>query len=105
MDSVIQGETNLETALAGILPHQKEFIQCDKKFASYIGGFGSGKTVAGCCSLILQGRQVENGLFLVGRYHYPELIDSTRRTFLQLFPPGGLSDTRQSSEGNAKSVS
>lgn len=92
MQSIIQGEVDFPTALAGILPHQKKFIESASKFTAYIGGFGSGKTVAGCLAMILLGRQIPNGLFLVGRYHYPELVDSTRRTFLELFPQEWVAD-------------
>lgn len=86
MQGIIQGEVNFETALARILPKQKDFISAVEKYVAYVGGFGSGKTVAGCLAMILIGQAIPNSLILVSRLNYPALKDTTRRTFLELFP-------------------
>lgn len=86
MQGILTGEVDFEGALTKILPKQKEFISSTEKFAAYIGGFGSGKTVAGCLSMILLGQQIPNSLILIARLNYPALRDTTRRTFLELFP-------------------
>jgi len=65
---------------------QAEFVLSDKKFSCFSGGFGNGKTTAGCLrGLILSGYPGNFGL--VGRLTYPELRDTTRKSFFELCPP------------------
>ena len=67
-------------------PKQAEFITSTSKFSCFSGGFGSGKTVAGCLrSLLLS--QAPGNFGLVGRLTYPELRDTTRKTFFEICPP------------------
>lgn len=67
-------------------PKQTEFITANEKFACFSGGFGSGKTYAGCLrSLLLS--QYPNNFGLIGRNTYVELRDTTRRTFFDICPP------------------
>lgn len=90
MQGIIQGEVTFEEALARVLPKQKDFISAVQKYVAYVGGFGSGKTVAGCLAMILIGQAIPNSLILVSRLNYPALKDTTRRTFLELFPEDWL---------------
>lgn len=86
MQGILQGEVGFEEALTKLLPRQKDFIFSPEKFTAYIGGVGSGKTIAGCLSMIMLGQAIPNSLWLVGRLNYPALRDTTRRSFLELFP-------------------
>ncbi|MGW8289551.1 MAG: hypothetical protein ACWGNP_04695, partial [Candidatus Bathyarchaeia archaeon] len=65
---------------------QADFILATQKFSCFSGGFGNGKTYAGCLkSLMLS--QFPGNFGLVGRLTYPELRDTTRRSFFELCPP------------------
>jgi len=80
--------TNEEKQRFQITPtkEQSAFITSDKKFSCYSGGFGNGKTWAGCLrALVLSG--LPNNFGLIGRLTYPELRDTTRREFFNLCPP------------------
>lgn len=70
-----------------LLPTQKDFLLDPAQYSLYSGGFGSGKTVA----LVLRGlllSQIMPGNFgLIGRLTYPELRDTTQKTFFEFCPP------------------
>lgn len=80
--------------LGGDKPHfritptdkQVDFITSDKKFTCYSGGFGNGKTFGGCLRGMILSQQ-PNNFGLVGRLTYPELRDTTRRSFFEVCPP------------------
>ncbi len=65
---------------------QSEFIFSTNKFSCFSGGFGNGKTTAGCLKAILLSQFPKN-FGLIGRLTYPELRDTTQRTFFELCPP------------------
>lgn len=65
---------------------QEPFVFASERFACYSGAFGAGKTMAGCLrGMILSTRPGNFGL--IGRLTYPELRDSTRRTFFEVCLP------------------
>lgn len=67
-------------------PKQSEFITSAARYSCFSGGFGSGKTVAGCLrSLLLS--QFPGNFGLIGRLTYPELRDTTRKSFFEICPP------------------
>lgn len=67
-------------------PKQMEFITSTARYSCFSGGFGSGKTMAGCLrSLLLSQAPGNHGL--IGRLTYPELRDTTRKTFFEICPP------------------
>ena len=66
---------------------QMEFLKDPTRFLCYSGGFGSGKTVAGCLRALLLSQLMPGNFGLVGRLTYPELRDTTRRSFFELCPP------------------
>src|SRR3990167_3119417 len=66
-------------------PQQAQFITSTAKFTCFSGGFGAGKTSAGCLRALLLS-QFPNNFGLIGRNTYPELRDTTRRTFFELCP-------------------
>jgi PBSX family phage terminase large subunit len=67
-------------------PKQTEFVLSTAKFSCFSGGFGNGKTTAGCLKALMLS-QFPGNLGLVGRLTYPELRDTTRRAFFDLCPP------------------
>jgi len=68
-------------------PKQAEFITTDVKFSCYSGGYGNGKTTAGCLRSLLLSSGMPNNFGLIGRLTYPTLRDTTRRSFFELCPP------------------
>lgn len=65
---------------------QATFIANDARYSCMSGGFGSGKSFAGCLrSLLLS--QFPKNRGLIGRLTYPELRDTTRKTFFEVCPP------------------
>ena len=69
------------------LPKQSQFIFDNHKFACFAGGFGCGKTLAGCVKSLVLSQLMPNNFGLIGRLTYPELRDTTRRTFFEYCPP------------------
>jgi phage terminase large subunit len=64
---------------------QEQFVLTPARFACMSGGYGSGKSYAGCLrGLILS--QFPKNVGLIGRLSYPELRDTTRKTFFDLCP-------------------
>src|SRR6202035_1723060 len=83
-----QGEVELHEVLAGLerMPKQKQFISSQAFACAYVGGEGSGKTIALCTTAILNSVNEPNGLSLIGRLNMPALESTTMRTFLELVP-------------------
>jgi PBSX family phage terminase large subunit len=85
--SSVTVKTNNEIIL---LPKQKEFIFLEDRFTALSGGFGSAKTFAGCMKGVILSGLFPGNSGLVSRMTYPELRDSTRKTFLELVPPSWI---------------
>lgn len=66
---------------------QSEFLYAPQRYPAYFGGFGNGKTLAGCWRGLLYSLYQPGNVGVVGRLTYPELRDSTRRTFLEIAAP------------------
>lgn len=79
------------------MPKQKEFIAATQRNAAYVGGVGSGKSVALVTTLILNAAADANGFSLVGRLNMPALETSTMKTFLEMVPEeyGEWADTKK----------
>lgn len=74
----------------GPLPKQKLFMSkaltsASPKYIRYVGGIGSGKSLIGCITVLAWAIQYP-GDYLIARQFYPELKDTTYRTFLELCP-------------------
>jgi PBSX family phage terminase large subunit len=67
-------------------PKQTEFVTNTAKFSCFSGGYGNGKTFAGCMRALTLSQYPKN-YGLIGRLNYPELRDTTRRSFFELCPP------------------
>jgi PBSX family phage terminase large subunit len=72
--------------------NQAEFIQCDQPVVSFFGGIGNGKTYAGILKGLLRVLNKDQApqLGMIARQTYPELRDSTQRTFFELAHKIGL---------------
>ncbi len=78
------------------LPKQRDFHQSEAKYKAYVGGFGSGKTKAGCCEVIELSMRYKNNLGLICRKTYLELKDTTMRTFFDECPPALIKEHNKS---------
>lgn len=65
------------------LPAQKKFHQSRAKYRLYSGAFRAGKTKAGCQEAIKLSLKYPGNRGLIGRKDYPDLRDTTQRTFFQ----------------------
>ena len=79
-----------------LLPKQKEFIFLAERFSALCGGFGSAKTFAGCMKGLMLSAMFPGNSGLISRMTYPELRDSTRKTFFELLPPSWILDWNES---------
>jgi PBSX family phage terminase large subunit len=68
------------------LPKQKTFLESPKRYVSYVGGFGSGKSIVGCWRSIILAMMYPGNLGIICRNTYPELRDTTMRTFFEECP-------------------
>lgn len=93
------GEVSIGQVLSQLLPSQVKFLSSKSMFSAYIGGEGSGKTIALCTSAILRGAQDDNGMSVIGRATQPALKMTTRKTFLELVPAEWVADWNQSYVG------
>src|SRR5215472_11814905 len=76
---VIQGEIDIY----GVLESLDKTPQPN---AAYVGGQGSGKSIALCATAILNAIDDPNGYSLIGRLNMPALETTTMKTFLELVP-------------------
>ena len=67
-------------------PKQKLFHESNAFLRLYQGGFGAGKTVAGCWEGIDLSAAYPGNLGIIARRTYRELKDSTQRTFFEECP-------------------
>jgi len=66
--------------------NQAKFIKCEEQVVAFFGGIGNGKTFAGILKGITRVMDPEQPpqLGMIARQTYPELRDSTQRTFFEL---------------------
>lgn len=84
-----------------LLPAQQEFVTATERFVGFIGGVGSGKTMAGAIKTIQYVVDHPGALGLVGAPNKTVLRDVTLRTLLELLPrlAPDLKVTHKQSEG------
>jgi len=68
------------------LPKQLEFHNSTAKYKAFIGGFGSGKTMALVQEVLKLAIRYNNNRILVGRETYPALEATTKLDFLDICP-------------------
>lgn len=74
-----------------MLPKQRVFFDAvlnpkGPKYVGFISGVGGGKTITGCVTMLAQA-VLYPSTYLICRQYYPELKDTTYRTFKQICPP------------------
>jgi len=69
------------------MPKNLDFVLSDKFQATFWGGFGNGKTEALCWRAVMLALRFPKALGMLGRATYPELRDSTIRSFFEVCPP------------------
>src|SRR5215472_4985390 len=86
--SIIQGEIDIYGVLESLdkMPHQRQFISAPQQNAAYVGGQGSGKSIALCATAILNAMDDPHGYSLIGRLNMTALESSTMKTFFELVP-------------------
>src|SRR5215467_13240523 len=87
---IVQGEIDIYGVLSSLdkMPQQRQFIAASQQNAAYLGGQGSGKSIALCATAILNAIDDPNGYSLIGRLNMPALETTTLKTFLELAPEG-----------------
>lgn len=78
------------------LQKQREFHASPAKFRAYVGGFGSGKTIAGCAEALIQSLEHPGNRGLIGRKSYKELKATTQSEFLRILPNEMISEFNKS---------
>lgn len=76
------------------LPTQRIFHESDAQLRLYQGGFGAGKTLAGCWEALDVSMAYPGNFGLIARKTYRELEDSTKRTFFDICPPSLIKEFR-----------
>lgn len=77
------------------LPRQDQFLYAPTKYTKYVGGVGSGKTMAGAFKMILKSQEHPGGQSLVGAQTYPQLRDATMHTFFEVCPEILMKDRKK----------
>ena len=67
-----------------VLPYQQQAIGSDAKYLAILGGYGSGKTLAGAAIVIGLSLSVPGNAIIVCRRSYSKLHDSTQRIILEM---------------------
>jgi phage terminase large subunit len=79
-----------------LLPAQEAFVDASERFVAFIGGVGSGKTVAGACKAIAYALEHPGAVGLVGAPNRTVLRDVTQRALFDLLPPEYIASFHQS---------
>lgn len=67
-----------------LLPHQRELIESPERYVAFVGGYGSGKTLAAAILGVLLSVQIPGNVGVIARRSYSKLHDSTLRMFLEV---------------------
>ena len=65
---------------------QRDVLACQAPYQNYSGGFGSGKTSLMCLKTQILS-SIPNNFGIIARRTYPDLKDSTRKTFFEILRP------------------
>jgi len=89
MEPATRSLTNIE-----LLKPQRRFLENTNTYSLFSGGFGSGKTVALVLRALLVSQAMPKNFGLIGRLTYPELRDTTQKTFFEFCPPDWYAESR-----------
>lgn len=90
----------IEERLGGLLPSQKAFIYAPESLSAIAGGFGSGKTHAGCVKALLLSAIFPGNRGMIARYHSTDLEDTTKAVFTDVCPPSWIRSNKGRTNGN-----
>lgn len=76
--------TDTDTTVTGPLPVQRAFHTSPKKYRAYIGGFGSGKTIAGCWDSLQYAYAYPGNLGITIRKTRGRVVSTTMKTFFEI---------------------
>lgn len=87
-DDALEGESAARLSISHIAltPKQGVFVYTPSRFPCYAGGFGAGKTLAGCARAWMWAIQYPGSVGLIGRLTYEALRITTRKTFFESAP-------------------
>jgi len=78
------------TPHADVLPAQRQLIESAEKYVCMMGGFGAAKTMAAAVLGVTLSLAVPGNSGIVLRRSYPNLKDSTMRTYLEVLDYAGI---------------
>ena len=67
-------------------PGQSAFFHAESKYVAAVTGIGGGKSLVGCAKAIARYQATPGSLNLIANPTYPNLRDTTQRTFFELLP-------------------
>lgn len=77
-----------------ILPKQRELIESAERHVSFVGGYGSGKTMAAAVLCIMLAMAVPANVIVICRRSYSKLHDSTLRILLECLERADIGDVQ-----------
>lgn len=77
----------IEVPITFRTPEQKDFFAITKRNSCFSGGFGNGKTYAGCEKLVWLLLNFKNYRVAVARFEESKLRETTMKTFFKIMPP------------------
>lgn len=80
------------------LPHQEAFHRDPHKFKGFFGGFGSGKTRTGAEEVTQHILSTPNGMTLIGAQTKPQLDQTAKKMFFDVFPRALIKDYHKQRE-------
>jgi hypothetical protein len=80
----------LERSIGKLLPSQRAFIFAPERFSCIAGGFGSGKTRAGCLKGLVLSTVFPGNCGMVLCLHGTDLMDRVLPVFLEVCPPSWI---------------
>lgn len=83
----------LTIPLAFVNEKQKQFVEATQRNQCFNGGYGNGKTYAGCMKLIILAATFPKTRWVIGRWRFKDLMNTTVQTFFKLCHPS-LYDTK-----------
>lgn len=91
LEAFVKKELGIE-----LLPAQRDFVAARERFVAFVGGVGSGKTVAGAVKTLYYAHHHAGALGLVGAPNRTMLRDVTIRSLLELLPEQWVRERRLS---------
>lgn len=82
----------LESQIGKLLPSQRAYIFAPERFACIAGGYGSGKTRAGCLKGLILSAIFPGNIGMILCYHGTDMQDRVIPVFFEICPPSWIAD-------------